>query len=274
MSSRMAGSEKVYEAAELWVERALKSDDSLFTPGEAIWSKKWLGVLRDHFLNRPNDSKGIRFYDKLRQQLENSPPQAYQLMGEILYVYYLIAFDIKRETKEGNIDKVLKWSSQDTKIPDRLGVSLTPGIAALGAGKGFILFNVGFLVEFVEQWKSKSESERKRLIEDPCAFKDFVMNIPLNSLLLHDNEGKTYMQRNALLHLVHPDTFEGIVATEHKELIANAKAFAKYIEEGTEDIDCKIQQIRQGIEKKKGAEFNTFYDPCIIRMWRHNLATS
>ena len=29
------GAERVYEAAALWVDRALRSDDSLFTPGRA-----------------------------------------------------------------------------------------------------------------------------------------------------------------------------------------------------------------------------------------------
>lgn len=44
----------VYKAAELWVERALKSDDSLFTPGVPIWSSEWLGELRERFLNQPD----------------------------------------------------------------------------------------------------------------------------------------------------------------------------------------------------------------------------
>ena len=38
MSSRRGYAAKVYEAADLWIERALKSDDSLFTPGTPIWS--------------------------------------------------------------------------------------------------------------------------------------------------------------------------------------------------------------------------------------------
>ena len=78
---KIEGAEKVYEAAELWVERALKSDDSLFTPGVPIWSSQWLGELRERFLNQPDDSKGISFMDKLQRQLEGSPPRVYQLMG-------------------------------------------------------------------------------------------------------------------------------------------------------------------------------------------------
>ena len=44
--------------------------------------------------------------------------------------------------------------------------------------------------------------------------------------------------------------------------------FVQYrITEDTQDIDRKIQQIRQGIEAEKGAGFNTFYDADIYKMW-------
>ena len=44
------GAGKVYEAAWVWVERALRADDSLFTPGKAIWSSHWLGEIHQRFL--------------------------------------------------------------------------------------------------------------------------------------------------------------------------------------------------------------------------------
>ena len=50
------GAERVYDAAALWVERALRTDDSLFTPGKAIWSSHWLGELRGRFLDDPDES--------------------------------------------------------------------------------------------------------------------------------------------------------------------------------------------------------------------------
>ena len=37
------GAEKVYAAAEKWVQRALRTDDSLFTPGEPVWSSRCSG---------------------------------------------------------------------------------------------------------------------------------------------------------------------------------------------------------------------------------------
>ena len=36
-------------------DRAFRSDDSLFTPGVPIWSRRWLDDLRRRFLDRPDE---------------------------------------------------------------------------------------------------------------------------------------------------------------------------------------------------------------------------
>ena len=87
------GAEKVYNAAQEWVEQALRRDGSLFTPGEKIWSREWLGQLHQRFLNNPDESR-TSFDEKLRRQLDGSPPEVYQLMGEVLYFHYLITDSI------------------------------------------------------------------------------------------------------------------------------------------------------------------------------------
>ena len=68
------GAHKVYAAAEVWVDRALRADDSFFTPGKPIWSKQWLGEVRERFLNDPDESSA-GFLEKLRTQLVDSPPE-------------------------------------------------------------------------------------------------------------------------------------------------------------------------------------------------------
>ena len=51
MGSRLtaSGTDRVYAAAQLWVDRALRSDDSLLTPGNPIWSSRWLREIRRRF---------------------------------------------------------------------------------------------------------------------------------------------------------------------------------------------------------------------------------
>ena len=92
------------------------------------------------------------------------------------------------------------------------------------------------------------------------------MGINLDSLLLRQNQNTPWIQKEALLHLVYPDTFEGIVSFEHKEKIAEAKAFDHFITEPTDDVDRKLFQIRQGLEVGLGRDFD-FYDSDIISWW-------
>jgi len=67
MSSRktISGVERVYQAADAWRACALLADDSLFAPGESIWSAKWLRELRMCFLDGPGAVEGQDFFQRL-----------------------------------------------------------------------------------------------------------------------------------------------------------------------------------------------------------------
>ena len=268
MSGRIAGAEKVYEAAEIWVERALKSDDSLFTPGKPIWSNKWLGELHERFLNHTNEESGS-FVERLRQQLIGSPTEVYQLMGEVLYFHFLFVSTKDSTAEQRVIDNVLEWSPYLVEIPKELIDCLTPGIG--NPGQNFHAaraIQVGFLIEFAEQWKIQRGDESRRLLNDPWEFKEFVMGLNFQSALLEEGSRiRPRTQRHALLHLVFPDTFESIVSTEHKKHIGESEAFARYVINPTSDIDRRIQQIRQGLETEREAGFSKFYDDDIRRIW-------
>ena len=270
MSSRVTseGAEQIYEAASIWVERALRSDDSLFTPGKPIWSIQWLGELRARFLDRPDAGQG-GFTDKLRVQLEDSPSEVYQLMAEVLFIHLLIVWPdtMGGSAKTNLINEALEWAPDELAMPGNMADCLAYGIARPGmAFLTYRPFQVGFVIEFVEQWKAQSAGERDRLLGDPWAFGEFVMGVRLRSKLLIDSQNTPRAQRQVLLHLVHPDTFEGIVSVDHKNRIGNAGAFAHYVDEGTTDIDRRIWQIRRRIEDETGADFS-FYDTDVLRKW-------
>ena len=262
------GAEKVYEAAQRWVDCALRADDSLFTPGKAIWSSQWLQELRERFLDRPDEGGGD-FYEKLETQLEGSPPEAYQLMAEVLYSHFLIIWSgtMRADTKEERIERVVGWSEQEIEIPAELAVGLTAGIANIGQARSrHFPFYVGFLIEFVQQWKELEPDECQRLLADPWAFKAFATQLVLRGQLFRESPNAYRVQQEALLHLVFPDHFEGTVSIEQKTLIAEADAFAHFITDRTADVDRRIQQIRQGVEAGLNRDFD-YYDPDIRIQW-------
>ena len=240
------GVERVYEAAEKWVERALRTDDSLFTPGKAIWSSRWLGELHERFINHP-DKSSDSFLKKLSGQLANSPPEVYQLMGEVLYFHFLIVSTSTSRTEQRRIDTVLRWSPSPVAIPRELVACLTPGIVRLGQHfHQSRPFQAGFLIEFVEQWKEQGPDERQRLLANAWDFKDFVMRLGFRSKLLTGKGYRANAQREALFHLVFPDTFEAITSMTHKHVIA--ETFADLVTRPTDDVDRRLEQIRPAIE--------------------------
>ena len=85
-----------------------------------------------------------------------------------------------------------------------------------------------------------------------------------------NNQNTPRVQRQAVLHLVHPDTFEGTVSVRPQEAnLSNAKAFARFVTEQTADVDRKIMHIRRGLEAELGRDFD-FYDPDIYRPAGHS----
>ena len=261
MSSRKTGNgeERVYEAAQLWVERALRSADSLFTPGQAIWSSQWLGELRERFLDNPDESEA-NFFDKLLGQLAGSPPEVYQLMGEVLFVCYLIVSEraIKGETKKNRIEKVLGWSPSPVSVPDdvvgRFSLGILPGRSHFARS---LPYQSGFLIEFAEQLKKLDIGRRDELLRDPWEFKAYAEGLDFHSVMMKKDAGTSRSGRSALYHLVFPDTFEAIIAGKKKERIV--KTFAQYVREPSDDVDRKLQQVRLGLEKEYGRPID-FYD--------------
>ena len=266
MGTRIAGAETVYAAAAAWVDRGLRRDDSLFTPGVPIWTDRWLEELRKGFLEQPYESAGRSFLDKLERQLRGAPPEAYQLMAEVLYVHLLIVSTTDSTREEKLLERVLGWSPQPVSIPPELTAGLVPGI--VGPGQAFHSYRphqVGLIIEFALQWKQLQPDHREHLLQDAWAFSDFLMGLQLGSALLRERENRSRTQRHALLHLVHPDTFESIVSEDHKVKIATA--FEGLLDEPPRDVDHALQMIRPVLEDRHGGETFHFYRPDIRKLW-------
>ena len=165
------------------------------------------------------------------------------------------------------MERVLGWGAPSSTVPGDLVNGLSRGIG--GTGRPFFSdrpYHVGFIIEFVDQWKELEDAERSRLLDDPWAFKDFVSRIDARRALFLEKPNAHQPQIHALLHLVFPDTFEGMVSIRHKQGIANAPAYASYIDHSTDDIDQKLAQIRSGLEQKLGRDFD-FYDKDVRYKW-------
>jgi 5-methylcytosine-specific restriction enzyme B len=123
--------ERVYEAADRFVEVALRSDNSLFTPGEAVWTSETLDDLHKRFVESP-DTSSDPFHVKLERQLSGAADTTIELMAEVLYVHFLIASTVTGQRKRELIGLVLSWSSHEPEIPRELDQALDQGVVGVG----------------------------------------------------------------------------------------------------------------------------------------------
>ncbi len=246
--------EELYAAIDGWIEAVLRSDGSIFTPGASIWTEPNLQSLHRRFIDQPDESADD-FHTKLKRQLDGAPAEVYQLTAEALYVHLVPAANMKGDTKRRIIEKVLDWSPSPVSIPAQAPLDL--GIFGVGvAFHTYRPFQVQFLLQFIEAWKQLADSDRDLLLNDSWAFKEMLFTVPIHA---------AQTQREALLHMVHPDTFEGIVSRDVKKKIATH--FAELVAKPTSDVDRQLLEIRDALTPDQGDRFS-FYEPNLISQWQ------
>ncbi|MDE2869624.1 MAG: AAA family ATPase [Chloroflexota bacterium] len=233
--ARRAGCDVVYDAAQHWVEAALRKDDSLFTPGHPIWSLDNLNDFHQCFVEATNPP-GSGFFEKLHSLLLGAPRDTIQLAAEILYVHYLIAAPpaISGRNKRERISQVLGWTNSAVPIPNDLDSVLDSGILfpgpAFGASKPA---HIEFIAEFLLYWKRHPDERQSIALGDPWRFRDEVKAVVVP---------KAGLQTESILHLTFPDTFEPTVSRNQKMSLRNS--FGTLLEAPTGDVDRDLLDIR------------------------------
>jgi len=244
----LPASQPFYDAAQAFVELALRSDDSLFTPGVNIWTRANLDELYRRFNVGRDEGEGS-FEQKFQKQLAGADPAIYQLAAELIYVHLLIARgNINGGAKRLLIRRVLGWSPQAVAIPPECDAALDAGLARVGtAFLTYRPFQLWFLIDFARAWKGLPATEHDPLLADPWAFKAMLFALPIS---------RAYAQREALLHIVHPDSFEAIVSREHKRTYV--EHFREFVTAPSGDVDRNLKQIRIALDQRYGPGHN-FY---------------
>jgi hypothetical protein len=249
---------EVYWAVDLWVAEALKADGSLFVPGSAVWTREGLTDLQTRLLGLP-DSPRDPFIVKVVRALEDAPSSILQLMAEVLFIHLLVAWkgSIGPDRKRELINSVLDLMPNHTEMPPRLDAALEVGLASTGvAFLSYRRSQVMLLVRFVQMWKGLPATLRQEALDDPWQFKELVATI---------RERGANAQRDALLHFVHPLTFEAIVSQEHKERIS--ETFAHLVRGKEHDVDRRLLEIRENLTDDYGEGFS-FYRRELQRQWQ------
>ena len=249
----------LYKAAACFVDSALRKQDSMFTPGKAVWSE---GPVEDFYRRFVvnSDETAASFEEKLRRQLADAPSETAQLAAELLYVYLLPANRARGKFKRGLINVAL--GLHGLLMPAELDAALDQGMVSEGQGFHQQRFHyLRYLLEFVRTWWKHAPDERERGLIDPWAFKKMASEI---------NTHACQSQVEILLHIVHPDAFEDILSQNHKRQIA--AALADLVDEPTDDPDRQLLIIRRKLVEQ-GKEVK-YYEQPLCNVWQAKVDSS
>lgn len=256
---KLAGHEGIYAVAEEFATRCLGEGGSLFEPDRQLWGGPALHEVYARFVEKP-DVSSDSFFGKFERQLAGADDAVYLLAGELLYIHLLVASDITGKKKREIVRRPLSWAARPSDIPTLLDQALESGLSGTGiAFNRYRPFQLWLILELAKVMQSGSVTDRQGLLTDPWEFKRVLFSLPVKS---------AYTQREALLHLVHPDTFEAIVSRDHKAAIS--AAFAEYVDSHVSDVDQRLATIRQQLAGELDvapSDFN-FYTDGIVQRWK------
>jgi hypothetical protein len=240
--------EALYEAAQRFVERCLARDGSLFTPDEPVWT---LGVVNEAAARLlVDDTRKLGYMEKLKDQVEGLSARAVQFTAEILFIELLPIGDTGAAKKREVVEEILGWMPEPVALPPDLIRVLDFGVASYGPGKAQRDRYVKYLVRFAVAWKQAPEDERRAALDDAWIFRDFVYrHVP-----------DAVMQREALLHLVFPDTFEHALAPDDKAKIVKAFSSLEDVETAAND-DRALLVVREAVKPIHGERFSPYDGP-------------
>lgn len=253
---------KIYAVTEVFRDACLLQGESLLDPGrESVWSAENFAELRRAFIDNADTSDNA-YREKIAGQLIGCSDDAILLMAELHYLHFLIARPsaVRGATKRSYVDGLIDGMQSPVAMSEEHRRALDDGLARPGAAFNQMrYYMIAFLLRFGERWYAQTEARRREMIEEPWTFHAFVSAVPSQ---------RAGTQLHALLHLIHPDTFEDITSERMKGKIVSG--LARFVEDPRASLDQRLWQVRAEVARVYG-EFETFYVPRIKRLWDRDL---
>ena len=243
--SRSKQNEKILEATQEWKKVCLLGEKSLFTDRD-LWTRPiFQEVLKAH-ATATSPEEAIR-------ALEKASPEAQCLRAEMEWLYRLIQhrtalLPAKKRTK------IIDWLTP-TGIPFNKDHGLLSD-ALLGAGVAYtgrgyatnVWKEIRFLAGAMVAWSSLEQKKRESLLESPWEFAKWLDKTDF---------AQGSMFRHALLFLLFPDEFEGMVSRPYKKKMILLGD--KHADKSPVAIDKAILDIRQRLEGIAGTKEVDFF---------------
>ena len=248
------GVEHVYRASDLWVNRCLRHRLFLFDGTEHGWTPERLSEL--HRLSSVAPGPGEPFLHWLGARLHSTSEEVKQLAAEVLYVHLLVTTSITGERKRELVRTVLAWMDYPPSINPILDQAFEHGLVRPGtffSAQRHVAF--AYLLHFAQAWALLSPHLTRNALVDPWRFKQMLDQVPV---------GLAFAQRNAVLHLVHPATFDPVLSDAQKRMITGR--FRAEAGHPDDDIDRQLVRVRRALRPADPDRFD-FYSSDVVAQW-------
>lgn len=245
-------------ATELFRQRCLLSDGSLFREGSPLWTAENFAALHKAFVGAP-DTSDRSFDEKFREQLENQSPDVKRLAAEVVAVHFLFPTNVHGPRKRQMISDILSMSGDALPAEHEVSLAFDSGIGSAGPGIHFRRpFELQFVIEFGLAWRKLNQVEASARLEAPgWKFLEFIDGVP---------GAESAQTRHMLLHLLFPETFERIASGSEKHHIG--RVFNGLAGDESDSIDRRLFTIRQELEGLQPGEDLDFYWSPLVEAWR------
>jgi len=251
----------VLSAAEQWIRHCLIDDQSLFS-SESLWTLPIVAEVRHAFVDHP-DTGADDFMTKLRNQMARASPPVQRLMAEMLWALLLFPSNIKARTKREQIKNIWELSGQQLSSSHRLlSDDVLKGIGSGGPGfNNYRPAEMAFLIELVEDLKSKSQQDRERDLTDYDTFVNWIETVR--------RDGSRQF-RHMMRFFAFPDRVERISSDNDRRSILTAFEVAqpRIVQQWTDsELDEALLELRNKLQQEYPEETFDFYMPQVKERW-------
>jgi len=248
--ARKQDARSIYEVAQLFRERCFETGDSLLWPGKVVWTAENIERLS---ATLADFASGRTFYEQWCERLANESDDVHLLSADFFALYYLFPQNIARHKKFKSLKTVVDWRLAGEPLEVTL---LEPAFSfGIGTTSRLYLVKMSQQIAFFLGFAKEARARKFDLVEAASAK---ALATEVSKRILYTTIG-----RNALLHLLFPEMFEGIMSESHKKRIV--RAFRGLAAE-TNEIDEALLVIRKALEEKYGRDFD-FYQDNIQPLW-------
>jgi 5-methylcytosine-specific restriction protein B len=234
---------QVFQAAQDFKQQCLINQQSLFVPGQSIWTQQHFQNLITHFVNQPNPGGG-GFYQKLELQLSTCTALDVALMTEVFWIVQLPATNLRSPKKLKRLEGI--WNFKPAApFPFQSKFLSKPVLSGLGsAGPGYNQYlpsEMAFAVQAFAVLVAMPLPARTALLNgNGFDFADWLQSIP---------SGKGRQLYHTLCHVLFPASFERMFSQDNKNKVMRAhKIWTKAMVGNRPLQDAALLDLRNKLE--------------------------